>query len=106
MSARRLLALEATMDDRLLRDVGDPNDTEELDALMVTALMVLLFIVLIVMLYLAQYLATKWWYVVTLRLYRGNLDFVAGLKYVPIACSLSSAPTDPKSNVPFPDQTR
>jgi hypothetical protein len=63
MSVRRLLALEATMN-RRLREVGDPNDNAELDAMMVTVIMVVLLAILIFMLYLAHFLFTKWWYVV------------------------------------------
>jgi hypothetical protein len=57
------------MDERGLHDVGDPNDTDELHTVMVTALMVLLFVFLVFMLYLAHCVVTKWWYVVTHRLY-------------------------------------
>jgi hypothetical protein len=63
------LALEATMGDRLLSEVGDPNDTADLNAVMVTALMVLLFVFLVVMLYVAHFVAIKCWYVVRQRLY-------------------------------------
>jgi hypothetical protein len=58
--------LDRTMDhiDRHLHEVGDPKDnSDQLDAVIVTGIMVSLLVSLISLLYLAQYIVSKWWYV-------------------------------------------